>query len=110
MWYLYLAVEALAICQRDMEHHGPVAKHIEVECTAILARRDFLGFAKDWAHSRVRHVTFERNSRPGQPLVIFAAQDNREGVQTNARRLGIAVAGKSDGKRSPCGSGTAGRL
>ena len=57
-----------------MEHHDPIAKHIEVERTAILARSDFPGFAKDRTHSRMRHVTFERNALSSQPLVISAAE------------------------------------
>jgi hypothetical protein len=89
-----------------MEQDSPVAQHIKIECTLITACGDFLGFAEDRTHPRVRHIAFEGNASSADLLTVAACQCNRKGVVANASWFGIAVASKRDVVRDTWGLGT----
>jgi hypothetical protein len=94
--YIYLPVEGHSVRQFDMKQDSPVAAHVEVECTLITAWLYLSGIAKDRTHSRMRHITLQRNMRTGQPFTAMAGQSHGEDVWTDPRMVGIALTPEID--------------
>ena len=74
--------------QRDMEQDNPISCHRKLQASFVAARPHFFRFCKPRTHTRMRHVSFNRNVRPGDRFGSSVSQleSDRGGAHTGRFR------------------------
>ena len=58
-----LSFQFLSAGQRDMEQNHPITRHLKLKVSLVAARRCLLRLREYGTHTRVRHVSLNRNVR-----------------------------------------------
>lgn len=85
--YIDLSLDPRPIGQRDMEEDNPISRHLKLQVSFVAARPCFFGLREQRAHTRMRHVSLNRNVRPRDGLAGGIGQLESDRSGTDAGRF-----------------------